>query len=103
MLGVAPIDFDTNSSDLIKCGWYVNCSNCTLSSGPPYNYNEEKSEFEMDGDIKMFLDYNERRFGFISYYNEYDLYSDIPTDKPLIPVILLFDENDSIEIDDNEE
>ena len=25
MVGVAPIDFDINSSSFITCGWYCNC------------------------------------------------------------------------------
>ena len=37
MVGVAPNNFDINSSDY-TCGWYFNCYNSELYSGPPYNY-----------------------------------------------------------------
>ena len=38
MIGVAPLDFDINSSLYNKCGWYYYIKNNTLYSGPPYNY-----------------------------------------------------------------
>ena len=100
MIGIAPIDFNINSSNLIKCGWYYNCADSTLNSGPPYNYSGEYSDYQRyEEEIKVFFDYNERTFGFISnYYNEVILYKDIPIDKPLTPIILLLDEEDSIEI-----
>ncbi len=37
MIGVAPIDFDINSSSYNTCGWYYDIRNY-LYSGPPYNY-----------------------------------------------------------------
>ena len=41
MVGVAPIDFDLNSSDHSTCGWYCYCYNSGLYSGPPYNYSNK--------------------------------------------------------------
>ena len=39
MIGVAPIDFDINSSSYDNCGWYLFCnSNPVLYSAPPHNY-----------------------------------------------------------------
>ncbi len=35
---MAPIDFDINSSSY-NYGWYLDCSNSCLYSGPPHNYN----------------------------------------------------------------
>ena len=37
MAGVAPIDFDINSSSWNTCGWYLSCDNLKLYSGPPFN------------------------------------------------------------------
>ena len=100
MIGIAPLDIDVNSSDLIKSGWYYNYSDSTIYSGPSFNYNSEYSEFQgQTEEMKIFLDFDEQKFGIISdYYGEYNLYNDIPIDKPLVPIVLLFDENDSIEI-----
>ena len=41
MIGVAPIDFDINSSDYFNCGWYYYCGDSNLNSGPPHNYNNK--------------------------------------------------------------
>ena len=41
MVGVAPIDFDINSSDYTTCGWFYYCYNSTLFSGPPHNYSKK--------------------------------------------------------------
>ena len=38
MVGVAPIDFDINSSSYDTCGFYCFCWDSSLFSGPPYNY-----------------------------------------------------------------
>ena len=38
MVGVAPIDFDINSSGCTTCGWYLGFDNSCLYSGPPFNY-----------------------------------------------------------------
>ena len=43
MIGVAPIDFDFNSSLYNKCGWYYYIKNNTLYSCPPYNYRNKYS------------------------------------------------------------
>ena len=42
-IGVAPIDFDIHSSNDTNCGWYLYCSNLSLFSGPPFNYNGKNS------------------------------------------------------------
>ena len=39
MIGVAPIDFDINSSMYTNCGWYYCLDEDSLYSGPPHNYN----------------------------------------------------------------
>ena len=51
MVGVAPSDFDINSSSYDTCGWYLYCkaSPPTLYSGPPFKYDGVKTNL---GDIK---------------------------------------------------
>ena len=42
MVGVAPMEFDINSSLYDDCGWYYYICNDTLYSGPPDYYNNKK-------------------------------------------------------------
>ena len=42
MIGIAPIDFDTNLSSY-NYGYYLYCYNSSLYSGPPYNYNGKET------------------------------------------------------------
>ena len=61
MIGIAPLDIDVNSSDLIKSGWYYNYSDSTIYSGPSFNYNSEYSEFQgQTEEMKIFLDFDEK-------------------------------------------
>ena len=56
MIGVAPIDFDINSSMYTNCGWYYCLEENSLFSGPPHNYNnkeiiiEKKKESSSDSE-----------------------------------------------------
>ena len=47
-IGVASIDFDIHSSNDTNCGWYLYCSNLSLFSGPPFNYNGQKFKFKLN-------------------------------------------------------
>ena len=50
MVGVAPIDFDINSSNYNNCGWYLYCNRSTLYSGPPFNYSDKKTNLNKVND-----------------------------------------------------
>ena len=50
MVGVAPIDFDINSSSYNNCGWYLFCNNSTLYSGPPFNYSGKNTNLSKVND-----------------------------------------------------
>ena len=50
MIGIAPIDFDINSSMYNKCGWYFYLCDDSLYSGPPHNYNGEHLKIKMEED-----------------------------------------------------
>ena len=101
MVGVAPIDFDINSPDQIKHGWFYNISDFCLYSGPPYNYSGKESGIDdSKEEITVILDLSERTLNFQYEGNEF--YNNIPIDKPLVPAVLLYDENDSVEITDED-
>ena len=36
-IGVAPFSIDLNTCNYDKCGWYFDCYESTLYSGPPHN------------------------------------------------------------------
>ena len=100
MVGVAPIDFDINSSLYNNCGWYLYCYNSTLFSGPPNNYNGKSTNLsKVNDEIIIIMNMNKRTLKFIiNNEDKGESYTDIPIDKPLFPAICLYDINDSVEI-----
>ena len=102
MAGVAPIDFDINSSSWNTCGWYYYCYNSTLYSGPPYNYsNKDSGLSEVKDEIIIVMNMKKRTLKFIiNNEDKGDSYTNIPIDKPIFPAVLLWSQNDSIEIDE---
>ena len=100
MVGVAPIDFDINSSIYDKCGWYFYCVNSKLYSGPPHNYSGMVSHLsKVEDEIIIVMDMNKRTIKFIiDNEDKGESYTDIPIDKPLFPAVFLYDLNDSVEI-----
>ena len=102
MVGVAPYDFDVNSSDY-KYGWYLNCSKLTLNSGPPHNYCNEKSNLKkIKDEILIIMNVNKKSLKFIiDNEDKGESYTNIPIDKPLSPVVLLYNKDDSVEIISN--
>ena len=100
MVGVAPSHFDIKSSNHHTCGWYLNCYNSTLYSGPPHNYNGTKTNISKIGDeIIVVMNMKKRTIKFIvNNEDKGDQYTDIPIDKPLFPAVLLYSKNSSVEI-----
>ena len=100
MVGVAPIDFDINSSSHNNCGWYYYCCNSTLYSGPPFNYSGKASNLSgVKDEIIVVMNMEKRSLKFIiNNEDKGDSYTNIPIDKPLFPAIILLDINDSVEI-----
>ena len=114
-VGVATSDFDVHSA-MYTNGWYINCSNSKLYSGPPHNYSlEEKDKKEIKGkkdkndrkpykkninyEVALIMDLNKKTLKYL--VNNVDInkiYNDIPLDKPLFPAVLLYHTNDSVEI-----
>ena len=100
MVGVAPNDFDINKSEWNTCGWYFYCYNSCLYSGPPYNYSTKGINFSsVKDEVIVVMNMNKRTLKFIvNNEDKGDCYTNIPIDKPIIPVVLLHDCNDSVEI-----
>ena len=68
MVGVAPIDFDINSSDYSTCGWYFYCYNSALYSGPPFNYGGSGTNLsKVNDEIIVVMNMKKRT---LKYYNK---------------------------------
>ena len=102
MVGVAPSDFDINSSLYNTCGWYFYCHNLHLYSGPPFNYGSKGTNLsKVDNEIVLVMNMKKKSLKFIiNGEDKGDSYTDIPMDKTLYPVVLLDYKNDSVEITD---
>ena len=100
MVGVAPIDFDINSSTYSNCGWYCYCYDSTLYSGPPYNYSNKNSGLnKVNDEIIIVMNMKKRALKFIiNNEDKGDSYTNIPIDKPIFPAVILENQNDSVEI-----
>ena len=101
MVGVAPIDFDINSSSYNTCGWYFH-SGGYLYSGPPHNYNGIGANLGSTKDeIIVVMNMEEKTLKFIIDNKDKGVsYTNIPLDKPLFPVVLLKMKNASVEINE---
>ena len=88
MVGVAPIDFDINSS-IYDYGWYFYCYDSTLYSGPPHNFvHKETNLSKVNDEIKIVMNMKEKTIKFIiNDEDKGESYSNIPIDKPLAPVV----------------
>lgn len=102
MVGVAPKDFDINSSTYTKNGWYFYAFCSVLYSGAPQNYKNQKTHHKkVEKEIKVVLNMRIKTLKFIvDGEDKGESYSRIPTDKPLVPVVFLYHKNDSVEIID---
>ena len=100
MIGVAPSDFDFNTSKYDSCGWYFYCINSSLYSGPPFNYSAKNTNLsQINDEIVVVLNMKKKSIKFIiNDEDKGDSYTDIPIDKPLYPAIFLYNKGDSVEI-----
>ena len=100
MVGVAPIDFDINSSHHNNCGWYIYCINSKLYSGPPFNLCGKSTNLsKIKDEIILIMNLEKRTLRFIiNNEDKGESYSNIPIDKPLFPAVCLYNINDSVEI-----
>ena len=110
-IGVAPSDIDQNKYNCDKCGWYFGCWNSSLFSGPPHNFEskkygpkERKREYVHTGDnVGVVMDTTKGELSFVANGVNYGVaFEGIPLDKPLVPCVLLFWKDDSVELDTSE-
>jgi len=100
MVGVAPIDFDINSSIYNNCGWHLNCYNSALYSGPSHNYFGKSANLsKVNNEIIIVMNMKKRMIKFIiNNEDKGESYANIPINKPLFPAVFLYNINDSVEI-----
>ena len=105
MVGIAPVDFDVkkiDSSDFSKdiCGWYCYWYDLMLYSGPPHNYMNKPTKIKnLNDEIIFVMNMNKGTLRFIVNNIDYGaIYKNIPVDKPLVPIVCLFSQEDSVEI-----
>lgn len=112
LVGIAPRDVNQNNGFNFKeCGWYLNCLDSTLCSGPPHSYKYKEygprvgtGKYVHTGStVSVVVDMLR---GDISYVlNDVDLgvaYEGIPLDRPLVPCVLLMFSGDSALFDPSE-
>ena len=108
-VGVAPFDIDQNNDQNYEsCGWYFSCYNSVLISGPPHNYKGDKEYGPRLGDghyvrtgssIGVMMDTTKGELSFAMNGASLGVaYEGIPLDKPLVPCVLLWFRNDSVEL-----
>ena len=99
-VGVAPIDLDIKSDSPYKYGWYYYCVKSSLYSGPPYNYFSKKTIFnKVKNEIIVIFNRIKGSLKFIvDGQDKGESYTNIPLDKPISPVVTLYDQEDSIQL-----
>lgn len=112
-VGVAPADINVCDDDNYeKCGWYLDCFNGTLTSGPPHNYEYPGKRYgtgegEMESVwrvrtnsiVYVVMDTREGELSFVvNDVNYGTAYTGIPLDKPLVPCVILGCREDCVEL-----
>lgn len=108
-VGVAPSDINQNEeSNYNKCGWYLNCYNSTLRSGPPHKYSDKSygprkvkgGEYVRTSDsFGVVMDAKKGDLSFtLNGVSHGVAYERIPLDKPLVPCVLLCYNNSTVEL-----
>ena len=106
MVGIATIDFDFNSASYEtnkNYGWYYCCYDGELYSGPPHNYNHKNINLKSKtNEIKIVMNMKKRTLKFIiDNEDKGESYTNIPLDKSITPSVILYNNNDSVEISEN--
>ena len=89
---------DINLLQAYKCGWFLYCSDLKFYSGPPQDYDVEKTNLnKLKDEIIVSMDMKK---GILTFMigEENDSISGIPLEQNLLPVVTLFDEGDSVQI-----
>ena len=105
IVGVAPENFDITKSTYSNCGWYLCCCCGHLFSGTPHNYKDKKidDKFNLKSKVITFImDMTDGSFKYaLDSRKPVEMYSNIPTDKPLFPIVFLKYKDDKVIISEN--
>ena len=99
-VGVVPKDFDIKSTDNYCCGWCFYNYYGSLYSRPPHNYNNKKTNLKIaKNEILIVMNMSKGTMKFIiDNEDKGESFSNIPLDKPLVPVIFLYDSGICVEV-----
>ena len=99
-IGIAPFNFDINLSQPYKYGWFYNCYEGSLYSGPPHNYNGKNMNLKAKKDeIIVVMNMNKGTLKFIIDNEDKGYsYTNIPIDNPLVPAVTLYNKDDLVEM-----
>lgn len=106
-MGITPFDEDEGNCSFEKIGWYYNCYNGKLWSGPPHNYCwkeygkrfKEGTNIKSGDEVGVIMDTKKGQLSFVVHGQNYGIAFDgIPLDRPLVPAVLLAWEGDTVEI-----
>lgn len=113
-VGVAPFSIDQNAgnANVEHCGWYLSCYAGYLSSGPPHCFNRKKyADVSVGGKFKegkFVKNKTKIRVTFDSIKGSLEFgrngkslgiaFDGIPLDVPIVPVVLFYHKDDSVEI-----
>ena len=105
IIGVAPENFDIKKSTYTDCGWYLCCCCGHLFSGGPHNYKDKKISNKFNLKSKVITLIMDMKLGSFKYAIDSDkpieIYSKLPIDKPLFPVVFLKYKDDKVIVSDN--
>ena len=99
-IGIVLKDYNINSSSNYCCGWCYYNYFAYLYSGPPHNYNRKDiglSKIKNEALIVMNMNKGSMKF-IIDDEDKGESVTNNLLDKPLVPVVFLFKENDSVEV-----
>ena len=109
LVGVAPFDIELSEEDNFeKSGWYFDCYESTLSSGPPHKYKgkgygprKKDGEYVHTEDaIGIVMDTTKGDLSFVLNGVNFGVaYEGIPLNNPLVPCVLMLLEGDYLELD----
>ena len=103
LVGISTNDFEANESPYYNNGWYI-CLCCgKLFSGFNQNNMEDKAfdDIVYRDEIILFMDMKKKTLKILlDSLEEKELYSEINTDKPLYPAVILKNQLDNVEIID---
>ena len=94
------LDIENSYKNISNLGWYFRCSNSKLYSDYPQNFRDKKTKYkQIKDEIKIIMNMEKGSLKFIvDGEDKGDLYENIPINEPIVPAILLYDKNDSVEI-----